>query len=241
MKTRRFILTMAIVLLTVLGVDAQKTYVLVTGVSSYQDSRNTVTQTTKNAKSFASKMLTQTPNVSVLTSAYANHDNVIEKLTEICKVAKSNDRIIFFFAGHGGVDNMQDGCIFSHDKEIYYSELMECFKASKAKEKIMFIEACHSGSSLSSYIDKSVICFSSSRMDEYSFYNDLIGAGYFSRAILTGLQGKADENLDKQITVMELFEFAYKFVVGKSNKNQHPQLICPKDKQDLVIFDCKKL
>ena len=36
MKTRRFILTMAIVLLTVLGVDAQKTYVLVTGVSSYQ-------------------------------------------------------------------------------------------------------------------------------------------------------------------------------------------------------------
>lgn len=232
---------MAMTLLVMVGVKAQETYVLVTGVSSYRDSRNDVTLTTKNAKSFAQKMQTQTDNVSILTSKFANHDNVLEKLKVICNKAKEDDRIVFFFAGHGTVDNMQNGCICAYDEPINYSELMNCFKSSKAKEKIMIVEACHSGSSLSSYIDPSVICFSSSRMDEYSYYHNLVGAGFFSSAILTGLQGKADANKDMKITVMELFQYAYSYVLGKSDKQQHPQLICPKAKKDLVIFDCTKL
>ena len=51
-------------LLFMLGANAQKTYVLVVGVSSYQDSRMNVTQTTKNAKSFAQKMKTQEGHLS---------------------------------------------------------------------------------------------------------------------------------------------------------------------------------
>lgn len=241
MKTKRVITTVVMALLIGIGVKAQETYVLVTGVSSYQDSRNDVTLTTKNAKSFAQKMLTQTDNVSILTSKYANHDNVLEKLKIICSKAKEDDRIVFFFAGHGTVDNMQNGCICAYDEPIYYSELMNCLKESKAKEKVMIVEACHSGSSLASYIDPSVICFSSSRMDEFSYYHDLVGAGYFSNAILTGLQGKADANKDMKITVMELFQYAYSYVLGKSDKQQHPQLICPKANKNLVIFDCTKL
>ena len=95
MKTKRVITTVVMALLIGIGVKAQETYVLVTGVSSYQDSRNDVTLTTKNAKSFAQKMLTQTDNVSILTSKYANHDNVLEKLKIICSKAKEDDRIVF--------------------------------------------------------------------------------------------------------------------------------------------------
>ena len=173
------ILTFALLLLFILGANAQKTYVLVTGVSTYQDSRMTVTQTTKNAKSFAQKMKTQTSDVSILTSSYANHDNVLAKLKAICKAARSTDRVVFYFAGHGGVDETQTGCICAYDKPIYYSELMSCFKQCRAKEKVMIVEACHSGSALTSYIAPGVTCRASSRMYEYSYYCDIISAGYF--------------------------------------------------------------
>lgn len=235
------ILTFALLLLFILGANAQKTYVLVTGVSTYQDSRMTVTQTTKNAKSFARKMKTQTSDVSILTSSYANHDNVLAKLKAICKAARSTDRVVFYFAGHGGVDETQIGCICAYDKPIYYSELMSCFKQCRAKEKVMIVEACHSGSALTSYIAPGVTCLASSRMDEYSYYSDIISAGYFSKGILTGLQGKADANADKKITMLELYKYVYAYVLGKSQKQQHPQLIAPKSGQDIVIFDCTKL
>lgn len=235
------ILTFALLLLFILGANAQKTYVLVTGVSTYQDSRMTVTQTTKNAKSFAQKMKTQTSDVSILTSSYANHDNILAKLKAICKAARSTDRVVFYFAGHGGVDETQTGCICAYDKPIYYSELMSCFKQCRAKEKVMIVEACHSGSALTSYIAPGVTCLASSRMDEYSYYSDIISAGYFSKGILTGLQGKADANADKKITMLELYKYVYAYVLGKSQKQQHPQLIAPKSGQDIVIFDCTKL
>ena len=235
------ILTFALLLLFILGANAQKTYVLVTGVSTYQDSRMTVTQTTKNAKSFAQKMKTQTSDVSILTSSYANHDNVLAKLKAICKAARSTDRVVFYFAGHGGVDETQTGCICAYDKPIYYSELMSCFKQCRAKEKVMIVEACHSGRALTSYIAPGVTCLASSRMDEYSYYSDIISAGYFSKGILTGLQGKADANADKKITMLELYKYVYAYVLGKSQKQQHPQLIAPKSGQDIVIFDCTKL
>ena len=235
-------LTLFLIFILVLtGAEAQKTYVLVTAVSSYQDSRNNVTQTTKNAKSFAAKMKTQTPDVSILTSTYANHDNILARLKAICKAARSTDRIIFFFAGHGGVDNMQTGCIYAYDAPILYSELMSCLKESKSKEKILIIEACHSGSSLSAYIDSGVTCLASSRMEEYSYYHDFIGAGFFSQAILLGLQGKADYDGDKQITISELYRFTYSHVIGKSNSKQHPQLITSSSAKDIEIFDCTKL
>lgn len=232
---------MMLALCCFISVSAQKTYVLVTAVSKYQDSRNNVTQTTKNAKAFAKQMKTQTDHVSILTSSYANHDNVLNKLTAICKAAKAEDRIIFFFAGHGSVDNAQNGCICSYDNPIYYSELMNCFKQSKSKQKIMLVEACHSGSSLKSYIDPDVICLASSRMDEYSYYSNFVGAGYFSKAVLLGLQGKADANGDKKISIMELYKFIYANVLGRSNHKQHPQLITPSSGPEITIFDCTKL
>jgi len=237
---KRLVLLMLFAL-SLIGAEAQKTYVMVTAVSSYQDSRNNVTQTTKNAKSFAKLMKKQTSDVSILTSKYANHDNVLAKLMAICKAARSTDRIIFFFAGHGGVDDMKTGCIYSYDEPILYSELMQCMKESRCKEKIMIIEACHSGSSLSAYIDKGVTCLASSRMDEYSYYHDFVGAGFFSKAVLLGLQGKADYDGNKKITISELYKYAYSYVLGKSNHKQHPQLITSSSAKDIEIFDCTKL
>ena len=63
------LILLLIFILSLSDTEAQKTYVLVTAVSNYQDSQNDVTQTTKNAKSFAAKMKTQTQTENHLQSS----------------------------------------------------------------------------------------------------------------------------------------------------------------------------
>lgn len=214
-----------------------RTYVLVTGVSRYPDEANNLRQSTKDADSFKKVMLKQTNDVTILTSKYANHDNILQKYRIIANRAKAGDRIVFYFSGHGS-----PGCIRAYDRKVLYDELITIAHNSKASEKIFFIDACHAGSVGESSTNyqmqgkEGMIFFMSSRADEYSQENPLIGASTFTQAIVKGLLGKSDVNGDRKITVMELFQYAYSDVVNRSTTVcQHPQLIAPKGNLDSVI------
>jgi uncharacterized caspase-like protein len=75
----------------------------------------------------------------------------------------------------------------------------------------------------------------SCRSDEYSSESRILGAGYFTQALLKGLRGMADTDNNKQITVIELFKYIYGDVLTHSQQKQHPQLIAPKSLYDVVI------
>ncbi len=51
-----------------------RTYALVTGVSRYDIEEANLAQSTKDAKAFRDVLLKQTPDVTILTSKYANRD-----------------------------------------------------------------------------------------------------------------------------------------------------------------------
>lgn len=221
---------------------AQRTYVLSIGISRYQDESMNLNQATKDAKSFRDVMLKHTEDVSILTSKYATHDNILEKLSFICERAKADDRIIFFFSGHGF-----NGGVATYESYIFYSEIVDVLARSAASTKVLFIHACHSGS-VSSDIKQenfneemakkgNVICFMSSRAEEYSWSVDWLSYSYFVNGLVKGLRGKADKNHDKQVTVIELFTYLYKDVVRKTKSAQHPQLILPADSRNNVILD----
>lgn len=221
-------------LLFVFQTTAQRTYVLVTGVSNYQNENINLSQTTKDATAVQKVWLGQTPHVTLLTSRYANHDNILEKLRALCNRATPQDRIVFYFSGHGG-----NGCICAFDKNISYDELMAVLKGSQAKEKYCFIDACHAGSVVDAIkgenqnssswmkgIDGSdLIFYMSCRSNEYSYEHSWVGKGFFTQALLKGIRGKADVDRNRQITVKELFDFIYSDVTRRSNSEQHPQLI----------------
>lgn len=214
-----------------------RTYVLVTGVSRYEDEANNLRQTTKDAESFRKVMLKQTKDVTILTSKYANHDNILQKYRTIANRAKEGDRIVFYFSGHGS-----PGCIRAYDRKILYDELVTIAHNSKASEKVFFIDACHAGSvadNSNSYQmqgKEGMIFFMSSRADEFSQESSIIGASTFTQAIVKGLLGKSDTNGDRKVTVMELFQYAYTDVVNRSSTvKQHPQLIAPKGSLESVI------
>lgn len=75
----------------------------------------------------------------------------------------------------------------------------------------------------------------SCRADEYSVESTILGAGFFTQALLKGLQGKSDKDGNKEITVLELFKYVYGDVLKRSKEKQHPQLIAPKEMYDVVV------
>lgn len=223
---------------------AQTTYVLSIGVSKYADSDNNLSQTTKDAKSFRDVMSNHTEKITVLTSKFANRDNILTKLKGISKLAQADDKIILFYSGHG-----YTGGIYPYDEPISYQEINDMLSKSKAQNIICIFNACHTGS-VSSVKGEytmykapslaNVIYIMSSRANEYSYEHPIAGHCIFTTGLLKGLRGKADANGDKKVTVKELFNYVYNDVVhttSKLNLEQHPQLIGSKSLSNSVIVN----
>ena len=231
-------LTLAIVFLA-LGMNA-RTFVLVTGVSNYNDEDLNLQQSTKDAKNFKDVMDTQTKDITLLTSKNVTRANVLEKLRAIANRAQSDDRIIFFYAGHG-----MSGALYGYDGPIAYTDIIDVLSDSKAKEKICFIDACRSGSVIGakggndwskSVTGKNDIAFIvACRPEESSSEHPFVGAGFFTKALIKGLRGKSDKNADRKITLGELFKYVYADVKKRSDNEQHPQFIGPTNMFDIVV------
>lgn len=217
-----------------------RTYALVVGVSQYDDADANLLQTAKDAKAFRDVLLTQTKDVSILTSKYANLSNILEKLRAICNRADKGDRIIFYFSGHGG-----DGCLVTSDlKGLTYDKLVETLSDTKASEVICFIDACHAGSVVSAATGGGKLAardgqafLVSSRSNETSREAAWIGQGYFTQALLKGIRGKSDYNEDKKVTLLELFKYIHSDVRRRSDKQQNPVMVAPKQMFDTVVAE----
>lgn len=239
MTMKRICFLLFALALMVSNMDA-RTFVLVTGVSNYGNEASNLSQTTKDAKRFKELMETQTKDITLLTSKNVTYSNVLEKLRAICNRAQANDRVIFYYSGHG-----MPGAICGYDSPIPYDDIIEVLNTSSAKEVLCFIDACHAGTMAQNSTDKSWMkavkeskgkaFFVGCRPDEYSFESPFVGAGYFTQALLKGMRGKSDSNRNKEITVMELFKYVYGDVLKHSNKEQHPQLIAPESMHNVVV------
>lgn len=238
---KRIILILLIAGIAVIGINA-RTFVLATGVSNYGDDEVNLSQTTKDAKRFKELMSTQTKDITLLTSKNVTRANVLEKLRAICNRAQKGDRVIFFYSGHGMPE-----AICGYDAPIPYDDIIAVLSTSSATQKLCFIDACHAGTMAKNKSNDTWMksapknpgqaFFVSCRANEYSAESPILGAGYFTQALLKGLRGKSDKNADKKITIMELFKYIHGDVTKRSQGKQHPQLIAPKELYDEVIAE----
>lgn len=229
-------------MLVALSIQAQKTYALLAGVSNYGVDSINLISTTKDVKQLKQVFDNQNVKSAVLTSKYANHDNIVIKLNAIIKLAKPTDNIIFFFSGHG-----TPGGFVPSDRSFFnYQELVDILKKAKVANIYCFIDACMSGSvksiAANNYgIGESApnICFmTSSDATELSKEDAWIGHGYFTKALLKGIRGMSDVDSDKNVTLSELFDYVYKDVVFRtrnSKQAQHPQLFCPSGMKNTIL------
>lgn len=248
---RRIILPLLLLIVAATTADA-RTFALVCGISNYAQ-RNDCTdlkEATSDAKRFKELLTQQTNDITILTSKYVTQANVLEKLRAICNRAQASDRIVFFFSGHGTT-----GAICGYDKNITYKDIISTLETSKAKEKMIYIDACRSGSiadvtkSFSPTGSASIpgyAIFVSCRANEGSSEDTFLASGYFTQALIKGMRGKSDKNADKLITVEELFRYVHADAVKRStdkaklrndmSKVMHPVLIAPKSMLNAVVF-----
>ena len=229
-------------ILVALSIQAQKTYALLAGVSNYGINSINLPSATKDVKQLKKVFDNQGFTSALITSKFANRDNIIMKLEAIIRLAKPKDKIIFFFSGHGS-----PGGFVPSDRSFFnYQELVDIFKKAKAQNIICFIDACMSGSVKSISNNnfgiengKPNICFmTASDATEFSTESRLVGHGLFTKALLKALRGMSDKNADKEITLGELYSYIYNDVVNRtqdSKSEMHPQLICPDSMKGIVI------
>ena len=103
-------------------------------------------------------------------------------------------------------------------------------KQSKARNKVIFADACYSGKMRvearrdSTESDNNVMFFLSSRSAEKSsetIYNNSLFTLYLER----GLRGGADANRDRTITARELYDFVHEKVSENSMGLQQPVML----------------
>lgn len=239
MKQRIFIL-MALLLMTG-GAMAGRTYVLVAGISNYQNDAADLPTTTNDAKRIAQIWQQHSKDVSLVTSRYATREKLLSKLSELAVAATSDDRIVFYFSGHG-----TDGGIVAYDMAVvYYAEIIDILAPSKAGAKMVFVDACKAGGATvvgtngkwrEKIVSGNIVFVLASRADELSTADSFLRAGWFSHAFLKGIGGMADANSDHSITVMELFTYIYNDVTNRSKNAQHPQLIATKEHRNDVLL-----
>ncbi|MDE6696714.1 MAG: caspase family protein [Muribaculaceae bacterium] len=223
---RRTILLL-ILFLAVLGIRAE-TYVVCVGIGTYADPKvKNLTKTEKDAKAIAEFYKKGTDNVITLTGRYATKAQILKSLRSQFGRAKEGDKIIFYFSGHGYPGGFCPYDMTKAEDGLSYAEVIKVMSDSKAKDKIIFADACNSGAIRQSNVPTksdtgNVMLFLSSRGNEYSIESPLLSNGYFTNYLLHGLGGKADANRDRSITAKELYDYVSIGVTQLSNGKQHP-------------------
>lgn len=222
-----FLLALMIVTLS-LGLSA-KTYLLTVGISDYKGEQQDLRLPAKDAALI--KKLYNTVGdceIKFLWDKNATSQNITKEMKKLFAKAGGNDCIVLFFSGHGS----EAGLLTHEKKTLTYATIRDIFASSKARNKIIFADACHSGKLRSESANDGLtrisgnndnyMMFLSSRHNETSIESRFLANGMFTAALVKGLRGAADVNKDRVVTARETFDYVSETVKKLSSDTQHP-------------------
>lgn len=140
------------------------TYVVVVAVENYNEPKDfpKVDFAKKDAEDFIlalKKLGYDDEDFVVLINEKATSTTIIQKVKRIAERALENDRIIFYFAGHGFYENGENllGSVDSMKTAkpetcVPLNKILGFLKKSLSKHKILFLDCCHSGFEAGEYI-----------------------------------------------------------------------------------------
>ena len=220
---RKFLLLLAMVL-AYTSLYA-KTYVMIAGVSKYPGNVKNLWFDANDAKVMKNLYVANGNSyVITLTDSLATPQRVLKGLKQAFSKAKKEDAIVFFFAGHG-----YPGGFMCYGGTISYEEIINIMKKSKARNKMVFADACYSGKARYSNertqkkYNQNIMFFLSSRSNEFSWQLSTMKNSFFTAYLERGMRGAADSNRDKKVSAHELYEYVHTRVVERADTlNQHP-------------------
>lgn len=233
------------------------TYAIIIGISDYKLVPD-LQYAHKDAQSFEDFLLSEAggkvprANIETFLNEQAVRSNVGDAISVIARKAKPGDRVWFFFAGHGDMEDLtqiENGLLLLHnspngnyfgmnddvleilDLKRYLSPL-----AQKGIEMIFIVDACHSGNLNGGVqgVQQTASALASSWGREYKILscqpNQLSlesaewggGRGLFSIQMEEGIKGLADTDNDGRITMFELQSYIQANVAKFSEYKQIP-------------------
>ncbi len=244
-----------------------KSYAVIVGVSNYRNlaAKEQLLFTGEDAEAMYSILISReggnfpAENVHKLTGDRATLRNIRHEIeTWLPSVAKEDDRVLVYFAGHG----------FVHQGKVYlapadfsradiagtgYStdELGAAFGSRiKGKWKVLLTDSCHSGAVTSDTetqtinsrlkdLTRSLFSLTASRDRERSFESKDWGGGHgiFTYYVVKGLEGEADESGDGVVTADELAAYVQREVRQASTARQNPTAGGSFDNQMLLAYN----
>jgi tetratricopeptide (TPR) repeat protein len=238
------------------SVTVPRGYALIVGIANYKNlpAKAQLEFAERDADAIYSILISpeggnfRAENVHRLTGAQATLANIKREMeTWLPSVAKDDDRVIIYFAGHGFISQGR-GYLAPYDLDPtnipgtgYPMDTIGQVAASriKAKWKVLLTDACHSGAiSLDptpdataqalnrSLLDlsRSMFSLTASRDRERSFESKDWGGGHgiFTYYVVKGLEGEADESGDGIVTADELSDYVRRNVREATKGQQNP-------------------
>ena len=241
---KRLLLLVFLMVLGRLAYSYENTYAIIIGVADYKygsiysgDLRYTVNDARKFYEFLKSDKGGSVPasNIVLLTDARASKANIITQAKALFARAKTNDRVILYFSGHG-----KEGCFLPYDADYFgrrlllFTEIKSLFRYAKCTTKLLFSDAFFSGSmkeNMSSNTglrrvmernakvsssNMNIAVMMSCQDDEYSLELTDLQQGVFTYYLMQGLSGKANSDESQYITIQELFYYVYHRVKYKA-------------------------
>jgi hypothetical protein len=175
--------------------------------------------------------------------------NVERAIKRLAQVAEDDDKILFFFSGHGVTCNGTSFLVPTDGdltKGVSLTWIKDQFAACKAKEKVMILDACHSGaakgvSGITPDLKSSgsLVMLLSCEKDQVSWPDKQGKHSVFTSAVLEGLSGKA-ANADQKVTHRALASYVRKSVKDwtyENQKNEQTPVLVADASGDIVIAD----
>lgn len=239
-----------------------KLYILAVGISNYKDPSLKLNFAHKDAEDFAKEMtkqkgkLYEDVKVKLLLNENATKDEILDGLDWLQKETTHKDLAMVFIAGHGVNDNSGIYYFLPYNVDIEklkrtglpFSDIKNTV-ASIAGKVTMFVDTCHSGNVMGkravtditgvinelTSAENGVVVFSSSTGRQYSLEDPTWGNGAFTKALVEGLQGRADLLGKGKITINMLDAFIAERVKEITKGKQTPVTAKPNTVPDFPI------
>ena len=214
-------------------------HLVVIGINKYKNPKYNLNYATADATSFkkaiergGSTIFSKT-NIIFIGDAQATKTGISTELEKVKTTATAKDVFIFYYAGHGVLNEKKEFFLVPHDVTQLYGQdealaqrglsakdLQQFSKDIKAQKQLFILDACQSAGALDQIVaargaaeEKAIAqlaratgthWLTASGSEQFASEFTQLGHGTFTYVLLEALSGKADKGGDKKITVKEL-------------------------------------
>lgn len=220
-----------------------ETYAVVVGISDYVDDRLDLTVADKDALAIGRWLRNHgfpkldDAHLNLLTNQQATKANIILALQKVARSAGPDDRIIFYFSGHGAPEGLAsaDYRLSDGGNLLQHETVKTILKLSRSTQTLLIVDACHAGGSESAmyfgiftdlkngYLNSGISMLLSSDISQSSLEYPAVGMSYFTHYLLQGIEkGYANTNKDNLITIDEAYDYVRLNVQVLTDDQQTP-------------------